>query len=104
MGQVGTDGVGQRQAAGREDGRVVPVAILTVADDVLLIDASPARVHAAGHIPGAVFMDCMPLIRGDEATPEVVDGPQSIRYSEAENRLHIQKAIMAALMGNVPLT
>ncbi|HSG41482.1 MAG TPA: ornithine carbamoyltransferase, partial [Thermoanaerobaculia bacterium] len=48
--------------------------------------------------PGAVFMDCMPLIRGDEATPEVVDGPQSIRYSEAENRLHVQKAILASIL------
>lgn len=47
--------------------------------------------------PGAVFMDCMPLIRGDEADAEVVDGPQSIRYDEAENRLHVQKAILASL-------
>lgn len=49
--------------------------------------------------PGAVFMDCMPLIRGDEADAEVVDGPMSIRYDEAENRLHAQKAILAALLG-----
>ncbi|HYO13413.1 MAG TPA: ornithine carbamoyltransferase [Thermoanaerobaculia bacterium] len=48
--------------------------------------------------PGAVFMDCMPLIRGDEATADVVDGPQSIRYDEAENRLHIQKAILASIL------
>lgn len=49
--------------------------------------------------PGAVFMDCMPLIRGQEADAEVVDGPMSIRYDEAENRLHTQKAILAALLG-----
>jgi ornithine carbamoyltransferase len=48
--------------------------------------------------PDAVFMDCMPLIRGDEATAEVVDGKQSIRYDEAENRLHVQKAILASLL------
>jgi ornithine carbamoyltransferase len=48
--------------------------------------------------PGAVFMDCMPLIRGDEATAEVVDGERSIRYDEAENRLHVQKAILASLL------
>jgi ornithine carbamoyltransferase len=48
--------------------------------------------------PGAVFMDCMPLIRGDEATAEVVDGPQSIRYAEAENRLHAQKALLLSLL------
>ena len=47
---------------------------------------------------GALFMDCMPLIRGDEATAEVVDGPRSVRYDEAENRLHIQKAILASLL------
>lgn len=50
--------------------------------------------------PAAVFMDCMPLIRGDEATAEVVDGPRSIRYDQAENRLHTQKAILAALLGD----
>lgn len=49
--------------------------------------------------PGAVFMDCMPLIRGQEADADVVDGPMSIRYEEAENRLHAQKAILASLMG-----
>jgi ornithine carbamoyltransferase len=48
--------------------------------------------------PGAVFMNCLPLIRGEQATAEVVDGPHSILYDEAENRLHIQKAVMAALI------
>jgi ornithine carbamoyltransferase len=52
--------------------------------------------------PGAVFMDCMPLLRGDEADAEVVDGPMSIRYDEAENRLHAQKAVLAALLGDGP--
>jgi ornithine carbamoyltransferase len=47
---------------------------------------------------GALFMDCMPLIRGDEADAEVVDGGMSVRYDEAENRLHIQKAILARLL------
>ena len=48
--------------------------------------------------PGAIFMNCLPLIRGEQATAEVVDGPQAVLYDEAENRLHIQKAIMAALV------
>ncbi|MCU0289661.1 MAG: ornithine carbamoyltransferase [Acidobacteria bacterium] len=48
--------------------------------------------------PGAVYMDCLPLIRGEQVTAEVADGPQSIIYDEAENRLHIQKAILAALI------
>jgi len=57
-----------------------------------------SRRHFERANPGAVFMDCMPLIRGDEATAEVVDGPQSIRYAEAENRMHAQKALLAALL------
>ena len=43
----------------------------------------------------AVFMHCLPVYRGAEATADVVDGPQSVIWDEAENRLHIQKAIMA---------
>jgi ornithine carbamoyltransferase len=48
--------------------------------------------------PGAVFMNCLPIIRGEQATAEVIDGKHSIIYDEAENRLHIQKAIMAGLI------
>jgi ornithine carbamoyltransferase len=57
-----------------------------------------AQSHFDRAEPGALFMDCMPLIRGDEATAEVVDGPQSVRYDEAENRLHAQKAVLASLL------
>ncbi|MCP5054794.1 MAG: ornithine carbamoyltransferase [bacterium] len=48
--------------------------------------------------PGAVFMNCLPIIREEQATASVIDGPQSIIYDEAENRLHFQKALMAALV------
>ena len=48
--------------------------------------------------PGALYMDCMPFIRGEQVTAEVADGPRSIIYDQAENRLHMQKAIMAALI------
>ena len=48
--------------------------------------------------PGAIFMNPMPLKRGEEATSEVVDGPMSVIYDEAENRLHAQKAIMSLIM------
>jgi ornithine carbamoyltransferase len=47
--------------------------------------------------PGAYYMDCMPFIRGEQVTAEVADGPNSIIYSQAENRLHAQKAIMACI-------
>jgi len=47
----------------------------------------------------AIFMNCMPLQRGMEATAEVVDGPMSVIYDEAENRLHTEKAILSLVMG-----
>ncbi len=47
----------------------------------------------------AVYMHCMPIDRGHEADDEVIDGPQSIIYKQAENRLHVQKALMALTMG-----
>ena len=66
-----------------------------------LVDFEKWRVDAemmAAARPDALFMHCLPAHRGEEVTAEVIDGPQSVVWDEAENRMHVQKALMEYLL------
>ena len=66
---------------------------------------APYQVNArlmAQAAPDAIFMHCLPAHRGEEVTAEVMDGPQSVVFDEAENRLHAQKGILAWALGASP--
>ncbi|MEE2787154.1 MAG: ornithine carbamoyltransferase [Myxococcota bacterium] len=69
-------------------------------------DFAPFQVNGAvmrAADPSAIFLHCLPAHRGEEVTAEVIDGPQSMVFDEAENRLHIQKAILCWSIGRQTL-
>ncbi len=49
--------------------------------------------------PEAIFMHCMPMVRGKEVSETLPDSPQSVIFQQSENRLHVQKALLIALLG-----
>lgn len=68
-------------------------ARLTAFDGWIVDEAKMARAN-----PDALFMHCLPAHRGEEVSAGVIDGPQSVVWDEAENRLHIQKALLEFLV------
>ena len=75
---------------GREDEKEARVAALATykVSEALMAEAAP----------DAIFLHCLPADRGYEVAPEVIDGPRSVIWDEAENRLHAQKALLAWLL------
>jgi ornithine carbamoyltransferase len=85
---------------------VVTDAWVSMADDDTAGDRhnmlAPYQVTSAlmaKAAPDAIFMHCLPAHRGEEVTAEVIDGPQSVVFDEAENRLHAQKGVLAWALG-----
>jgi ornithine carbamoyltransferase len=74
-----------------EDQRAARVATL----QPYRVDAALLRAAAAD----AVFLHCLPAHRGDEVTAEVIDGPRSVVFDQAENRMHTAQALLVALLG-----
>jgi ornithine carbamoyltransferase len=88
-------------------GCVVTDAWVSMSDDPntnrhnLLVPYRVTPALMAKAAPDALFMHCLPAHRGEEVAAEVIDGPQSVVFDEAENRLHAQKGVLAWVLGAV---
>ncbi|OYW23433.1 MAG: ornithine carbamoyltransferase [Sphingomonas sp. 32-62-10] len=71
----------------------------TKLDAMMPYQVTPALMASAR--PDAVFLHCLPAHRGEEVTADVIDGPQSLIWAEAENRLHAQKSILRWCFGQI---
>jgi ornithine carbamoyltransferase len=91
----------EAEAAVKDADCVVSDAWVSMGDDDLTKRHNLLKPYQVNrHLMGlakkdAIFMHCLPAHRGEEVTDEVIDGPQSVVFDEAENRLHAQKAILA---------
>ena len=95
------------EAAVTGAGCVVTDAWLSMSDDPsanrhnMLAPYQVNKALMAKAAPDAIFMHCLPVHRGEEVTAEVIDGPQSVAFDEAENRLHAQKGVLTWVLGAV---
>ena len=68
-----------------------------------LFEAYQLNARLMKHAPEAFVLHCLPAHRGEEITDEVLDGPRSIVFDQAENRLHAQKAVLErVVLGALP--
>ena len=80
------------------------VSMGQAADKAKMAAMAPFQVTSAlmaAAAPRAIFLHCLPVHRGEEVTADVIDGPQSAVWDEAENRLHVQKAILLWCLGKI---
>ncbi len=107
---------GSKVTIERDPRQCIPQADLIVTDTWVSIhedDHTETKMRGDLHVyqvnstmmqmarPEALFMHCLPAHRGKEVTSEVLDGPQSVVFDEAENRLHVQKSIMKWCLGRL---
>ena len=95
---AGSGGVRASRMAGRFGARVAIAEHDRIGGTCVIRGCIPKKLlsYAA---PNAVAMHCLPAHRGQEITDEVMDGPASAVYDQAENRLHAQKALLLRLLG-----
>ena len=82
---------------GQDSERARRLAILG-SDDSYQLDGTKLALGQ----PGCLMLHCLPAHRGEEITAEVIDGPNSVVWEQAENRLHAQKALLAWLLEQQP--
>ena len=99
-------GIGIRAAYGTGRGKIVVRAKAEIEEleggrNRIVVSELPYQVNKElfkNAKSDALFMHCLPAYRGYEVTEDVIDGPNSVIFDEAENRLHAQKAVMVKLM------